>query len=81
MLKTKGYHVEHNFGHGKQCLAQALLVLNLLAFLLHTALELIDDLVKFLRQSLGKRTTFFTDMRSLCRYNAFGNWQMLYLYV
>ena len=20
-LKTKGYHFEHNFGHGKQCLA------------------------------------------------------------
>ena len=43
MIETKGYHVEHNFGHGKQFLAQAFLVLNLLAFLLHTALERIDD--------------------------------------
>lgn len=81
VLKTKGYHVEHNFGHGKQFLAQVFLVLNLLAFLLHTALELIDDLVKFLRQSLGKRTTFFADIRALCRYNTFGNWQMLWLFM
>lgn len=44
VLKTKGYHVEHNFGHGKQHLSQVMLVLNLLAFLLHTALELVDDL-------------------------------------
>ena len=35
-LKTKGYHIEHNFGHGKQYLAQTLLSLNIVAFLFHT---------------------------------------------
>jgi hypothetical protein len=39
MLKTKGYHLEHNFGHGSQHLASFLLSLNLLAFLFHTVLE------------------------------------------
>ena len=47
VLKGQGYHVEHNFGHGKQYLSQVFLVLNLLAFLLHTALELVDDLYRF----------------------------------
>jgi hypothetical protein len=31
-LKTKGYNLEHNFGHGKQHLSAVLATLNLLAF-------------------------------------------------
>ena len=42
-LKTKGYHLEHNFGHGKQYLSNLLLTLNLLAFLFHTVLEIFDQ--------------------------------------
>jgi hypothetical protein len=38
VLKTKGYHLEHNFGHGQTHLAAILLTLNLLAFLFHTAI-------------------------------------------
>lgn len=37
-LKTKGYHLEHNFGHGKNHLSEALATLNILAFLFHTLL-------------------------------------------
>lgn len=81
VLKTKGYHVEHNFGHGKQQLAQVLLVLNLLAFLLHTALHICDDLYQFLRRALHKRTIFFNDIRALCRYNFFPNWDALWLFM
>jgi hypothetical protein len=40
VLKTKGSHVEHNFGHGQQYLAAVMLSLNLLAFLFHTVLDL-----------------------------------------
>jgi hypothetical protein len=35
VLKTKGYNLEHNFGHGKQHLATVLAILNLLAFGCH----------------------------------------------
>jgi hypothetical protein len=35
VLKTKGYHLEHSFGHGEQFLSAVLLTLNLLAFLFH----------------------------------------------
>lgn len=38
VLKNHGYHLEHNFGHGKQYLAQVFVTLNLLAFAFHTAL-------------------------------------------
>jgi hypothetical protein len=37
MLKTNGYNLEHNFGHGKETLASVLVVLNLLAFAFRTA--------------------------------------------
>ena len=81
VLKTKGYHVEHNFGHGQQYLAQVFLILNLLAFLLHTALHLVDDCYQFLRDALHKRTIFFNDLRALCRYNAFPDWESLWLFM
>jgi hypothetical protein len=37
VLKTNGYNLEHNFGHGKQTLASVFLTLSLLAFAFHTA--------------------------------------------
>jgi hypothetical protein len=43
VLKTKGYHGEHNVGHGQHYLSAVLLSLNLLAFLFHTVLEGRDD--------------------------------------
>jgi hypothetical protein len=40
VLKTKGYNLEHNFGHGQQHLSTVLAMLNLLAFACHTVCEL-----------------------------------------
>ncbi len=53
ILKTKGYHLEHNFGHGQTHLAAVLLSLNLLAFLFHTVLALVDAQYRAIRQKLG----------------------------
>jgi hypothetical protein len=77
VLKTKGYHLEHNFGHGQQYLASFLLTLNLLAFLFHTVLELADAQYRLLRQALGARQTFFNDIRALTRYLYFDSWHHL----
>ena len=77
VLKTKGYHIEHNFGHGKRYLAAFLLSLNLLAFLFHTVLEGGDDKYALLRQVLARRQTFFDDMRALTRYMVFDSWHHL----
>jgi hypothetical protein len=77
VLKTKGYHLEHNFGHGEQHLANFLLSLNLLAFLFHTLLDLLDEQYQALRQELVVRQDFFNDLRALLRYMLFDNWQHL----
>lgn len=74
VLKTKGYHLEHNFGHGDQFLANFLLTLNLLAFLFHTLLELMDEQYQRLRKHLVARRDFFNDLRALLRYMLFDNW-------
>ena len=75
--KTKGYPFEHNFGHGNQHLAAFLLTLNLLAFLFHTVLDLLDAKYKLLRTELRVRKTFFDDLRALTRYMFFESWEHL----
>jgi hypothetical protein len=77
VLKTKGYHIEHNFGHGKKYLAAFLLSLNLLAFLFHTVLQWCDDQYALLRKTLVRRQTFFDDIRALTRYMVFESWHQL----
>jgi len=64
-LKTKGYHFEHNFGHGKQFLSSLLATLILLAFLLHTLLDLMDNKFCLLLQKLPSRRRLFDDMKAL----------------
>jgi hypothetical protein len=81
VLKTKGYHIEHNFGHGNQHLASLLLSLNLLAFLFHTILDLVDEQYRAIRQALGRRKTFFQDMDALLRYFIFENWEDVFTFM
>ena len=83
VLKTKGYHLEHNFGHGEQYLSMTLTTLNLLAFLLHTVSHLTNRLYRRIREELGRRDTFFNDVRALTRYWLFESWGQLleFMYV
>jgi hypothetical protein len=76
-LKTKGYHLEHNFGHGKKHLAALLVTLNLLAFLFHTVLGFTDERYRLVRATLPTRQTFFDDLRALTRYLHFPSWDGL----
>jgi hypothetical protein len=77
VLKTKGYPLEHNFGHGKQYLSATMLSLNLLAFLFHTVMQWSDEQYVMLRQVLVRRQTFFEDIRALTRYMVFESWHQL----
>jgi len=81
VLKTKGYHLEHNFGHGNQFLSSVLLSLNLLAFLFHTVMGLVDEKYRLLRQTLRKRQTFFQDVETLLRYFLFDSWDDLFAFM
>jgi len=64
--KTKGYHLEHNFGHGKRHLSGFLFTLNILAFLLHTLLEYLDENYTKARES-STRVEFFNTIEVLTR--------------
>jgi hypothetical protein len=77
-LKNLGYHLTHNFGHGQAFLASFLCALNLLAFLLHTVLDLTEPKVQAIRSALATRITFFNDIRTLTRYFFFATWQQLF---
>ena len=76
-LKTKGYHFEHNYGHGQQHLSSLLASLILLAFLVHTVLEWMDDQYRLLRQKLPSRKRLFSDIRTLTSYLCFDSWGAL----
>lgn len=80
-LKTKGYHLEHNFGHGQHDLANVLATLNILAFLIHTIQEMLEPAYQRLRRALGARKTFFNDLRALTRYMIFDSWDDLFLFM
>ena len=72
-LKPKGYHLEHNFGHGKQYLSAFMLSLTLLAFLFHTVVEWSDDKYALLRHVRARRQTFFHDIQAFMRYMVFAS--------
>jgi hypothetical protein len=77
VLKNRGYNLEHNFGHGKKHLSSLLLTFNLLAFLFHTVLELMDKKYSLVRAELPTRKTFFDDVRALTRYMYFPSWEAM----
>lgn len=77
VLKTKGYHLEHNYGHGDKFLANTLVTLNLLAFLAHTFLEFVDIKYKAVRSVLSVRKDFFNDLKTLTKYLFFNSWSQL----
>ena len=76
-LKNHGYHLEHNFGHGKKCLSQTLLAMNLLAFLFHSLLEVLDEPYQEVRQLLGRRKKFFDHVEALTTYFVYDKFDLL----
>jgi hypothetical protein len=76
VLKTQGYNLEHNFGHGKQNLAAMLVALNLLAFAFHTVCDLAEDAWRAARSKAGSRTRFFTRMAAISEYLVFASWEV-----
>jgi hypothetical protein len=77
VLKTKGYNLEHNFGHGKNHLSAMLASLNLLAFAIHAAAELADHAWALAIKASGARIRFFNHLRSLTVFILFPSWDAL----
>jgi hypothetical protein len=77
VLKTKGYNLEHNFGHGKRNLSTVLAILNLLAFACHTVCELAAGPWRAARRELVTRQGFFQALRIITSYLVFDSWDDL----
>jgi hypothetical protein len=77
VLKTNGYHLEHNFGHGKQTLASVFLTLNLLAFAFHTAAHLAALAWREAVAACGATYRFFENLRIITAYVVFQDWPHL----
>jgi hypothetical protein len=81
VLKNRGYHLEHNFGHGKKNLSKLLATFNMLAFLIHTVLDLMDERYQLIRAVLPSRKRFFNDLRALTCYIYFESWDNLMMFM
>lgn len=81
ILKNQGYNLEHNFGHGQKNLSEILLSLNLLAFLFHNVLDLVNSMYQKVREILGTRKRFFNDIRALLNYVWFQSWNDLFIFI
>lgn len=75
-LKNLGYNLEHNFGHGKLYLSSMLASFNILAFLMHSALEIVDEDFARLVEKL-KRSNVLKCAAVLTCDICFGGWQHL----
>lgn len=78
VLKTKGYNLEHNFGHGKENLAAVLATLNLLAFAFHTVVELTEEPWRKALEIAGTRVGFFSKMREVVSLLVVSSWRNLF---
>ena len=77
VLKTKGYNLEHNLGHGQSDLSATLAALNLVAFAIHTAAQITDDAWSLALKAAGARVRFFNHLRSLTIFILFPSWDAL----
>lgn len=77
VLKNHGYHLEHNFGHGKKHLSSLLATMNMLAFALHTLLDVADESYRMIRAEVGPRRRFFQHLEALTTYMHFASWEAL----
>ena len=76
-LKNQGYHLEHNFGHGKQYLSEAFFLLNLLAFFFHQIFEMVDGLYQQARARFSARVEFWNAIRACFRLFLFESWDQV----
>jgi hypothetical protein len=76
-LKNHGYHLEHNFGHGKENLSEALFILNLLAFYFHQIFSLSDYQYQTSRADFSAQTEYWNFIRSVFRMFLFDSWEQL----
>jgi hypothetical protein len=76
-LKNQGYHIEHNYGHGKKNLSMNFFLLNLLAFFMHQIFDLADNLYQQCRKKFGSKREFWNCLRGVIKVLIFPDWENL----
>jgi hypothetical protein len=80
-LKNQGYHIEHNYGHGKQYLSMNFFLFNLLAFFVHQILELCDRSYQRCRSKFSSRKEYWNQLRCTFRIMLFRDFYHLLNYI
>ena len=78
-LKNQGYHLEHNYGLGKQYLSMVFVKMMMLAFLVDQTQQLCCTLFQAVLKKMGSKRALWEDMRSLFRWFILESMEMLYL--
>ena len=77
VLKTKGYNLSHNFGHGDKNLANLLAVLNIVAFAVHTLWQMTHETFHKMFHAFSSRKQFFQALLTLTIFHLFNSWEHL----
>lgn len=80
-LKNQGYHIEHNYGHGRQHLSVNFFLLNLLAFFMHEIFQLTDRLYQACRRKTSSRKEYFALLRHTFQILLFRSWQHMLQFI
>lgn len=76
-LKNQGYHLEHNYGHGKENLSANFAILMFLAFLMDQIEETFCDLFKKAREKLRTKYSLWENIRVVFHFFNNNNWTEL----
>lgn len=77
VLKTKGYNLSHNFGHGDKNLANLLAVFNIIAFTVHTLWQITNETFQKMFNAFSSRKQFFQALLTLTIFHLFNSWEHL----
>lgn len=77
-LKTKGYNLEHNYGHGNKNLSNVFATMNLLAFACHGIADILCHKYRKINELIKCRREFFEEIRVATKLIVFTSWDHLF---
>jgi len=79
--KNGGYHLKHNFGHGKQNLSAVFYYLNVIAYLTHVILSRGDRLLQRCREAISRREEMWNVIRTMMNFVVWESWRAMLEYI
>lgn len=79
--KNGGYHLEHNYGHGKQHLSAVFYYLNVVAYLTHVILARGDQLLQQCRARISRREEMWNVIRTMMNFVVWESWRQMLEYI